>query len=246
MRRGHGTVAATIRRAATSAVGTYGAYVGYGLLHPALRQPLAGDEADEPLAGDELVPAPDSSKTFAIDIDVAPEAVWPYLVQMGFGRAGWYGWYPLENGGRGSADAIVDDWQGLEIGDLIPDGPRAGEGFGVWRVVELTPPRTMVLYSRRAAVTGRELAHDATVDEPAVECSWAFVVEPTVAGCRLIVRVRVRFLAVGGGLLGRLTRRFFDIGDTVMEHTMLAGIKRRAEQPPEPLAADDADLAPAN
>ena len=47
--------------------------------------------------------------------------------------------------------------------------------------------------------------------------------------CRLVVRVRVRFLATDGGIAGRVLRRFFDVGDTVMEWTMLDGIKSRAE-----------------
>jgi hypothetical protein len=113
-----------LQRIGTSALGTYGAYVGYGLLHAELRRPHRGPEASEPLPGDELVTAPESAKTFVIDIDAPPEAVWPYLVQMGYGRAGWYGWYPLENGGRGSAAGILDIWQDLAIGDVIPDGPR--------------------------------------------------------------------------------------------------------------------------
>jgi hypothetical protein len=41
--------------------------------------------------------------------------------------------------------------------------------------------------------------------------------------------VRARFAGVDGGLLGRATRTIFDVGDTVMEWTMLAGIKARAE-----------------
>src|SRR5262245_50272108 len=93
-RNGRGPLATKVRRAATSALGTYGAYLGFGLLHGELRKPFAGAEANAPLAGDELVVRPDSMKTFVRDIWAPPDAVWPYLVQMGFGRAGWYGWYP--------------------------------------------------------------------------------------------------------------------------------------------------------
>jgi hypothetical protein len=232
LRHGHGPLATTLRRAATSAVGTYGAYLGYGLVHGALREPYHGPEAMEALPGDELITRPDTTKTFVVDIVAAPGAVWPYLVQMGYGRAGWYGWYPLENGARGSARSIVEAHQDLAIGDLIPDGPRAGEGFGVWRVVDLDPPSAMVLYSRRVATTGREIAVDQPVDEPTLECSWAFVIRETGAGSTLIVRVRVCFLAMEDGLLGHLARRFFDVGDTVMEWTMVEGIKARAERRP--------------
>ena len=237
IRQGHDSLAVTLRRAATSALGTYGAYVGYGLLHPALRRPTDGVLAEQPLAGDELLEQADSAKTFAIAIHAPPCAVWPYLVQMGYGRGGWYGWYPMENGGRGSAPHVLREWQDLALGDLIPDGPRAAEGLGVWRVVDLVPERLLVLYSRRVAVTGREVARGAEVREPTIECSWTFALEPTWTGSRLIVRVRVHFLAVDDGLLGRLTRRLFDVGDTVMENTMLAGIKRRAEADFDDLAA---------
>lgn len=229
-RFGRGPVAATFRRAATSAIGTYGAYVGYGLLHAPLRKPFDGAEAFAPLPGDGFVGNPDTTKTFVRDIAAPPDAVWPYLAQMGFGRGGWYGWYPMENGGRGSAPTILAQWQARAVGDVIPDGPRAGEGLGIWRVVELERPTTMVLFSRRVAMTGREIIDDVVADEPTIECSWAFVVRPSANGCRLIVRVRARFLAVDNGLAARLARRVFDVGDTVMEWTMLDGIKQRAER----------------
>jgi hypothetical protein len=213
-RHGRGTLATKVRRAATSALGTYGAYLGYGLFHGKLRKPFAGAEATAPLPGDALVEWPDSTKTFVRDICAPPDAVWPYLVQMGFGRAGWYGWYPMENGGRGSLPGVIGLWQELAVGDVIPDGLRAGEGLGAWRVVELEPSRSLVLLSSTA------------------ECSWAFVLRPIAGGgCRLIVRVRARFLgADASGLAGRVMRRFFDVGDTVMEWTMLDGIKHRAER----------------
>jgi hypothetical protein len=229
-RNGRGPMATRLRRVATSALGTYGAYVGYGLVHRELRKPFAGPEAWMPLPGDGLVAFPDTVKTFTRDIWAPPEDVWPYLVQMGFGRAGWYGWYPMENGGRGSASEILEPFQELAIGDLIPDGPRADEGFGVWRVVELEPAHAMVLFSRRVLTTGREVGASATDGGPSVECGWAFVLQPIVAGCRLIVRASARFSGVDQTLAGRWLRRFFDVGDTVMEWTMLDGIKERAER----------------
>jgi proline iminopeptidase len=230
VRRARDPLAELVRRAATSALGTYGAYVGYGLLRPELRTPLRGGEADEPLAGDGLVAEPQAIKTFAVDVAAPPDAVWPWLVQMGYGRAGWYGWYPLENGGRGSADGVLPGLQALARGDLIPDGPRADEGRGVWRVIELVPREMLVLFSRRVATTGEELDADAPITAPTIECSWAFIVRPTKTGSRLIVRVRARFLGADDGVLARLARHVFDLGDTVMEWTMVDGIRARAER----------------
>jgi hypothetical protein len=230
-RHGRGSLATKVRSVATSALGTYGAYLGYGLLHGDLRKPFDGAEANAPLAGDDLVARPDSMKTFVRDIWAPPDAVWPYLVQMGFGRGGWYGWYPMENGGRGSLPGVIGLWQELAVGDVIPDGPRASEGLGVWRVVELEPSRAMVLFSRRVLTTGREIEPGVRAGEPTVECSWAFVLRRIAGGCRLIVRVRAKFVGADAfGLTGRVLRRVFDVGDTVMEWTMLDGIKHRAER----------------
>ena len=42
------------------------------------------------LPGDELVPAPLLQTTRAVTMDVPPQQVWPWLVQTGQGRAGFY------------------------------------------------------------------------------------------------------------------------------------------------------------
>src|SRR5689334_79724 len=60
VRRRHGRVARGLHRAATSALGTYGAYLGYGVLHPDHRVPYRGAEASERLPGDDLVADPQS------------------------------------------------------------------------------------------------------------------------------------------------------------------------------------------
>lgn len=238
LRYAHGPLASTLRRAGLSAVGTYAAYVAYGFLHPTLRRGSAGAD-DAVLPGDELVPAPELARTLAIDIAAPPDAVWPLLVQLGYGRAGWYSWYPLDNGGVESPDGVVPQLQELAVGDVIPDGPRAHEGFGVWRVVELTPPQTLVLYSRRVATTGEELGDDTLAAAPTFVCSWTFAIEPRPGGCRLLARVRANLVGVERGVVASATRWLFDVGDTVMQWTMLDGIRERAE------ASVSADAAPA-
>lgn len=181
------------------------------------------------LDGDTLVRDPDWIADFTTEIGATADEVWPWLVQMGYGRGGFYGWYRYDNGGVASADVIVPALQRLATGDIIPDGPRAKAGFGVWRVVKLVPERSLVLFSRRQAWTGREVNFGEA--EPFIECSWTFSLAPLDGGrTRLHVRVRAAYRASSGHrVFAKLARLFLGVGDSVMENTMLEGIRIRAE-----------------
>jgi len=91
------------------------------------------------LPGDDIVPDAQVVTNHAITIDAQPSAVWPWLVQMGWGRAGWYTarWVDtllFPNNGP-SADAVMPEHQHLAVGDFVPDGPpEARCGFIVERV----------------------------------------------------------------------------------------------------------------
>lgn len=224
-------VGRALRRGALTAPGTYGAYLLYGLRHPALlRSTVTAAERDEALAGDHLVERPDWVTNFGIDIAAPPAQVWPWIVQLGYGRAGWYTWFPLDNGGVPSADAIIPALQTTAVGEVIPDGPRAAEGFGIWRVQALEPARSLVLYSRREPVSGREVTPGEIASSPFIECSWVFaLLEPQQGRTRLRVRVRARFHA-RIKIWAHAARLLFGLGDNVMENTMLAGIRLRAER----------------
>src|SRR5689334_5036036 len=90
------------------------------------------------LPGDDLLPAARAQVTHHIDIQAAPDRVWPWLVQMGRGRAGWYSWDRLDNGGVPSADRIIPALQTLAVGDILPIKPNSPDGMAV---LVLDPPR---------------------------------------------------------------------------------------------------------
>lgn len=224
-----------LRRAGSTALGTYAAYTAYGLVHPRMaRQSATAAERAAPLPGDELVPDATWRTDFAGDIAAPPAAVWPWLVQMGYGRGGYYTWYPLDNGGVASATEVVPELQRLAAGDLIPDGPRAAEGFGVWRVVALDPPRALVLHSRRDPVDGREIPAGDGGAASFVDVSWAFALAEIAPGrTRLHVRVRGKFCGPRlQGLAASAAQLLFGVGDNVMENSLLAGVRARAEARP--------------
>jgi hypothetical protein len=94
------------------------------------------EEVRRPMPGDELLPGA-ASTTRAITIAAPPEQVWPWLIQIGYGRAGWCSYDWIDNDGQPSADHIIPQLQQLQVGDQIQilssTGPRVRE-------VEPQPP----------------------------------------------------------------------------------------------------------
>jgi hypothetical protein len=88
------------------------------------------EEISRSMPGDELDPDPTFLATRAIIIQGTPDEIWPWLLQMGYGRAGFYGYDILENLGspRGidSADRILSEFQHFVVGDKVPIYPVAG------------------------------------------------------------------------------------------------------------------------
>ena len=83
------------------------------------------DEAERPLPGDDVVDEGETLLTRGITIDAPPDAVWPWLVQMGYGRGGWYSYDQLDMKGR-SAETPLPEFQSLEVGDVVPTHPGGG------------------------------------------------------------------------------------------------------------------------
>jgi hypothetical protein len=166
-------------------------------------------EVARPLPGDDLLEAPDVVATRAIEIDAPPSAIWPWLVQMGPGRAGAYTYDWIENLfglGMHSAATILPEWQRLEVGDVLRP-PKGGPGM---RVEILEPERVL---------SNRSEAGDWV---------WTFFLEPRNGSTRLISRNRI---AMKGAAVGRrLGLLVMEPGSLIMERKMLIGIKERAER----------------
>jgi hypothetical protein len=193
------------------------------------------------LAGDELVPEADFTETRAVDIDATPEQVWPWLLQLGYGRGGWYSYPMLERpwspgGGptSSSADSILEEFQDLAEGDLVPTSLAGG-----FVVRALEPAETLVLYLDDSMVREQieELAEDAPeeaadavaeMDMPPYSVSWAFVLEDAPGGrTRLIERVRARAEKVSEGQ--RRAMPVLSFGVFALQRSQMLGIKSRAE-----------------
>jgi hypothetical protein len=172
------------------------------------------DEIASALPGDELCPNARIVATRSISLGSPPEQVFPWLRQMGFGRAGWYSYDVLDNLGRRSARKIVDDWQDVSTGDTIPGGPVEFEAAIV------DPPHSLVLRLRSTGRIGSR-----------INFTLAYDLRRVMAGTRLVTRARARIDLPGGVLLERV---LLEPGDGIMVRRQLLGLARRVGIPSQP------------
>jgi hypothetical protein len=182
------------------------------------------EEVERPLPGDDMVDGANFETTRAIDIEAPPEQVWPWLVQIGQGRAGFYSYDMLEDAmglDIHSSNRIVPEYQGLEVGDEIAVAPEGG-GF---TVAAIDPGHYLLLDARGAG--NSEV--DAAFRKADMASSWLFLLEPRDGDqTRLIVRWRARWDLIrspASFLIGLM----LDPIEFIMEQKMMRGIKERAE-----------------
>ena len=160
-----------------------------------LTRPTAAERASA-LPGDDVVAPADAVMDRAFTLDAPPDAVWPWIVQLGKRRAGWYfpAWLerlvpPTRRGLR----RIDSRHQALSVGDVVPDWGGADTTF---TVVELAPARHLLYGSTR----GR------------THLTWCLLLTP-VDGRRTRMQLRLRLAPVRhrwvaehlGGLVDQLT-----------------------------------------
>ena len=105
------------------------------LVRPRLMRWGASDEeVAGPYPGADVVPDGARGPTMAVTIDAPPEQVWPWLVQMGGDRGGWYSWDRLDNAGCPSARRVHPEWQSLAVGDFVGYRTRRHWLVDAWRV----------------------------------------------------------------------------------------------------------------
>lgn len=160
-------------------------------------------EVRRSLPGDDVIPHARST-TRAITIRAAPQEVWPWLAQIGYGRAGWYSYDWIDNDGRPSADRILPEFQDLQAGDQIVMVPGMG-------------PKVRAMEPNRWLLSGDEETG-----------TWCLALFPGGDGStRLVSRWRQDWPLTPATAFWILIA---DPGAFVMERKMLQGLKERAER----------------
>lgn len=190
-----------------------------------LRWGTTREEADATYPGDELLPRPGPPSTMATTIAAPPSAVWPWLVQMGCDRAGFYSWDRLDNGGRPSAEHVHPEWQDLEPGGRVVAVP---DGQFWFDVAALDPERTLILRASIALPEGRRFDPSGRPPRAFIDSTWGFFLRPTDdGGTRLVVRGRGR--GRPRGAIALANRLFWEPAHWVMQRRQFAELRRRAE-----------------
>jgi len=183
------------------------------------------DEVRRPYPGAEIIPGGRrSSATMAVTIEAPPASVWPWLVQMGYERAGWYSWDHLDNLGHPSAERVHPEWQKIAPGDFLIPMPG---GRGVWEVAALEPERFLGL---RASVDFRGRPFDPEGKRPRLfsDSLWGFLLEELPGGrTRLVVSgywaLEPRWLQPVATML------LYEWTHWIMQKRQLENLKQRAE-----------------
>jgi hypothetical protein len=183
------------------------AAVGYfGIYRPLqLRWGATADEVVGTMPGDDIQPKPMFNATRAITIAAPPEQVWPWLAQIGYRRAGWYGYDWIDNDGIPSSAKILPQLQALKAGDAMP----------IWRGIDF--PVQLVDPNRYLVFTSANRRD-----------SMALGLYPVGTGStRLVWRIRSGAYSWHSKLIfGQLLA---DLADFIAVRQALEGVKARAE-----------------
>jgi hypothetical protein len=178
---------------------------------------------------------------YEIEIEGEPEQIWPWLQQFGYHRGGWYidtWWDEFEQkyfwpnvvpeDARGTyippAKKIIPEYQNLQIGDTIPDGPP---DTAYYEVVALEPNRLLQLYATTHLNYMAPQFVYRTRYAPSGAFCWAFIIKPLGKNrSRLISWWRVE---VYPKLWFTILKPFLIFVDRAHQKEILKGIKKRVE-----------------
>jgi hypothetical protein len=153
------------------------------------------------------VPVSHFTATRAVTIDAPPQAVWPWIMQVGYLRAGFYSYDLLDNLGKPSATTVIPDWQQLHLGDIAAPMANPPTPATSFVITHADPPEQLVWAKP--------------------DSTWCWTLRALPDGqTRLVTRLRQRYRATPATILTIILAEF---GDFPMMRKMLLGIKRRAE-----------------
>ncbi len=159
------------------------------------------EEVNRSMVGDDIVNKPTFVASRAVTIHASPAQIWPWIIQVGYKRAGFYSWDILDNDGIPSSESIIPEYQNLQVGDRIPLSKNSNALVSVLKINE----------------------HLALIFEPDSLATWVWGLYQDQSGStRMVTRLRVHT----DDLISQLMLEYFEI---IMMRKHMLGIKQRAE-----------------
>ena len=165
------------------------------------------EEVHGPMPGDDLLDGAAFIATRAVSIAAPPDQVWPWLLQVGFGRAGFYSYDLLDNLGRPSAEEILPGFASVALGDVAAPMASPANDQNSFVVAEAREPSVLVW------------------SKPDSTWAWRLTTDDA-GGTRLVTRLKARYQL---GPFLPVTIVLMEIGDFPMMRRMLIGLRSRAE-----------------
>ena len=181
-------------------------------------------ERREQFPGDDLIPEARGGATHAITIRARAADIWPWLVQLGCDRAGFYSYDRLDNAGRANAHRIIPEFQNTKVGDVVPSRPGSPNGFEVLR---MEPPRILLLGAFLRVPGFSNQPWEGQRPRAYVRSSWLFLLREQRDATRLVVRVRGM---IRPAWLGLIVNAPMAPAHVVMQRKQLLNLRCRAEQ----------------
>lgn len=164
------------------------------------------DEISNVYPGDNIVRNPDFNAVRGITIKTSASDIWPWIIQIGSKRAGWYSIDLIDNGGTPSSDKILQEFQQISEGQFIPFTPDQKNGMWVKEFIE----NKYILWIDKAG-----------------NATWLWYLLENDGYTRLITKLRTKYDWKSIWLLYYL---IYDVGDIIMMKKCMKGIKKRAEK----------------
>ena len=202
------------------------------LISPFLRSRLrrwgsTEEELSRELPGDALIKEVKGWYNHAITINATPANVWPWIMQLGQNKGGFYSYELLENMvgcNIHNADEIVADFQNTVVGDKVPMSPKGAP----YIVAAIDHGRAFVLRLRVNLQTQETVNITEPLPDKYQDSSWLFFLEETVrGGTRLITRSRNDW---NQSRTNTFFYGIFGVISVAMDRKMVKGIKKRAEK----------------
>jgi len=189
---------------------------------------VAATKAEKSMAlpGDDFIHNVKARVTYAINIGASPQEIFPWIKQMGCQRGGWYSYDKVDNGGKPSAQEIIQKFQNLKVGDFLPARPGDPPGVG-FKISDIKENEYLVLTTFSKFPSFEPVKHN---EQPKKfwKTTWTFFLKKDArSNSRLIVRNNVGFSPWWISILSNVIAMPLHF---IMQKKQLINIKNRIEK----------------